>query len=154
MMLMLLHEYKREELRSVPKVVLDTNIFISGIFWNGTPNKVLKLADSGKMLVFVSLEILNEVEDVLIGDFKLSKEMAHRRLDYIKGIATAILPSMRLDIVKDDPDDNKVLECAVACGADYIITGDKHLLTLKDYNGIQIITAATLISLAHSNSKK
>ena len=67
--------------------------------------------------------------------------MVHRQISLIMDYATIVQSDLRLFVVKNDPDDNKIVECAVSCGADYIVTGDRHLLDIKEYKGIKIVTA-------------
>lgn len=130
------------------KAVFDTNIFVSSIFWkNGNPRKAADLAIDGKILVFTSAEILEELERVLRRDFDASEDEVLRQVSVILGYSELIVVNIHLDIVEKDKDDNKIVECAVACGADFIVTGDKHLLDLKGYKRIKIITAAMLIDL-------
>ncbi len=62
-------------------------------------------------------------------------------------VATLVVPSKKIDIIKEDPDDNKVLECAIEGNVDYIISGDRHLLKLKEYSGIRIVWASWLLKI-------
>ena len=132
-------------LGKVPAVVFDTNIFVSAIFWQqGNPHRLFELAIAKKLKAFTSVEILAELIRVLRRDFPGQEETI---LDYFSLILENVKivgAKAKLDLVKNDPDDNKVVECAEAAGADYIVTGDKHLLDLKGYKGIKIITAAEL----------
>lgn len=129
------------------KVVLDTNIFVSSTFWKGPSHKVVEKALDGKIKVFTSIEILQELDKVLRRDFDETDEMVHRQISLILNYATTIPVSVRLSVVKKDPDDNKILECAVSCAADYIITNDRHLLDLKEYQGIQIVTPKQFLEI-------
>ena len=130
------------------KVVLDTNIFVSSIFWNkGNPHKIVELALNKKIHVFTSLEILQELEKVLQRDFEEPEEMIQRQISLILEYSTVIKPSIRINAVKDDPEDNKIIECAVSCDADYIVTGDKHLLDLDEYRRIKIVTARKFMEI-------
>ena len=130
------------------KVVFDTNIFVSSIFWkDGNPRKVVDLAIDGKLNSFTSVEILDELGKVLRMDFDASEDEVLRQVSVVLGYSEPVVVNIRLDIVKNDKDDNKILECAVACRADYIVTGDKHLLELKEYERIKIITAAELVGI-------
>lgn len=62
-------------------------------------------------------------------------------------IFDVVNPGIKLDVIKSDPDDNKILECAVACGAEYLVSGDAHLLGLKEYTGIKIITPKAALDI-------
>ena len=129
------------------KVVLDTNIFVSSIYWKGPSHKVVSKALDGEIKVFTSIEILQELDKVLRRDFDEPDDIVHRQISLIVDYATIITSSVKLAVVKKDPDDNKIVECAVSCNADYIITADKHLLELKEYAGIKIVTANEFLKL-------
>ena len=130
------------------KVVFDTNIFVSSIFWEkGNPHIAVQLALDKKIEAFTTVEILEELETVMRRDFEESDDMIQRQVGLIFEYANVIATGRKLDVVKADPDDNKILECAVACDADYIVTGDKHLLDIKEYEGIRIVTAKEFVGL-------
>lgn len=67
-------------------------------------------------------------------------------MELILKLATIVEPQTKLDVVKDDTDDNMFIECAVECGAGYIISGDRHLLSLREYNNIKIITVSEFLN--------
>ena len=123
------------------KVVLDTNIFISGIFWKGSSNRVITNWKEGKFTLVTSLEAASEIIKIL-KDFKikLSDEMIKEWVDLIVRNSMIVEPKEKIAIVKDDPKDNIFIETAVAGNADYIVSQDNHLLKLKDFRGIKIIT--------------
>ena len=123
------------------KVVLDTNIFISGIFWKGSSNKVITNWREEKFTLVTSLEAISEIIKVL-KDFKikLSDEMIKEWVDLIVRNYMIVEPKEKIEAVKDDPTDNIFIETAVVGNADYIISQDNHLLKLKDFGGIKIIT--------------
>ena len=123
------------------KVVIDTNIFISGIFWKGASNKVIINWKEGKFILVTSLEAVSEIIKVL-KDFKirLSDDMIRKWIDLIVRNSIIVEPKERINIVKDDQKDNIFIETAVAGNVDYIISQDNHLLKLKEFRGIKIIT--------------
>ena len=123
------------------KVVLDTNIFISGIFWKGSPNKVILNWREGKFTLVTSLEAVSEIIKVL-KDFKIrfSDDMIKEWVDLIVRNSIIVEPKEKIEIVKDDPKDNIFIETAVAGNVDYIVSQDNHLLKLKEFRGIKIIT--------------
>ena len=82
---------------------------------------------------------MDEAAEVLERDFKYSKSEAKNIIEKILLFADLAEPKQKVDVIKDDPDDNKVIECAIESSSDYIITYDRHLLKLKDYKGIKII---------------
>ena len=123
------------------KVILDTNIFISGIFWKGSSNNAITNWKEGKFTLVTSLEAVSEIIKVL-KDFKikLSDDMIQEWVDLIVRNSIIIEPREKIEAVKDDPKDNIFIETAVAGNVDYIISQDNHLLKLKEFRGIKIIT--------------
>ena len=124
------------------KTILDTNVFISGIFWKGASNKVILNWKEGKFTLVTSLEAVSEIIKVL-KDFKikLSDDMIKEWVDLIVRNSIIVEPIEKITIVKDDPKDDMFIETAVAGNVDYIITGDPDLLNLKEFRGIKIRTA-------------
>ena len=123
------------------KVVLDTNIFISGIFWKGASNKVILNWKESKFTLVASLEAVLEIIKVL-KDFKirLSDDMIKEWIDLIRRNSIIVEPKEKIEAVKDDPKDSIFIETAVAGNVDYIISQDNHLLKLKEFRGIKIVT--------------
>jgi uncharacterized protein len=119
--------------------VLDTNIYISSVFWIGNPHKIIELALDDKIDVYTSPEILTELEKVLKRDFLEDYEFIERQIALILEFSKIVKPERKLDIVKEDPKDNMIVECAVTAKAEYIVTGDPHLLNLKEVYGIKIV---------------
>ncbi len=131
------------------RVTADTNILISGIvFPKGKPFQFLELAREGRVNLTVSHAILDEMADVLARKFNFPPEAIDEARRRISAIARTVKPSVRLDIVKEDPPDNRVLECAVSSGADYIVTGDKDLIKLLRYDAIRILNVADFLEIA------
>lgn len=122
-------------------VVLDTNILISAIFWRGTPYKVLLNALKKKYSLHLSTKILNELEKKLRVKFKFPEDEIKTHIEILIKYGEIIEPNIVLDVIENDPDDDKILECAVSCNADYIVSGDSHLLDLNEYKGIKILSA-------------
>ena len=126
------------------KVVIDTNVLISSLFWNGHPHRIVDLAISQNIQSVTCLEILQEFESVLREDFQIPPAR-------LKDILTDVLSYSQLVRIKltnveiRDLDDLKVIACALSAEADYIITGDKDLLTLLKVNNIKIVTPADFI---------
>lgn len=128
------------------KVVLDTNIFVSS-FFGGNPKKVIDLWKSGKIRICLTEEILEEYLLVLTR-FELSARTLDDLLGLFKhGENICFVPVReRLEIIKNDPPDDKFLECAASANADFIISGDHHLLELGKFRGIKILTPAAFIA--------
>ena len=128
------------------RVVLDTNILVSSLFWDkGNPHRVVALALDKKIWVFTSPEILQELEKVLKRDFEEPEEIIQRQINLVLEYATVVKPLMHVQVVERDPKDDMVIECAVACKAHSLVTGDKHLLDVQEYRGIKIVNAKTFL---------
>jgi putative PIN family toxin of toxin-antitoxin system len=123
------------------KIVLDTNVLISAFFWNGNERKVLEKCRAKELDLLISPEILAELDAVLDRKFSVPEE---KRAEYSKNIiliSKLVFPNKRIAVIKADPSDNRILECAVDGEAEFIISGDGHLLKLEIYKGIEILTA-------------
>jgi uncharacterized protein len=125
----------------VTRVVLDTNVFISS-FFGGNPRRVIDLWKAGRITLCLSRGIADEYVEVLrrlgLEEEPELKELLKLFASGFHIVFTAQTPE--LHVIEADPDDNKFIECAVALEADFVITGDKALLTLEDYMGIPIVT--------------
>ncbi len=123
------------------RIVIDTNVLISGVFFGGFPRKILSAVVSQKITACATAEIINEYEEIV-------QEMIDRKQGHINRVILSPLikameiiePITHIEICRD-PDDNKFLECARDSHALYIVSGDKDLLVIKEYENIQIITA-------------
>ena len=129
------------------RVVIDTNVLISAIFWTGKPKQILNKVRREEIIFLTSEFILGELKKVLgRGDkpFKLSEEEAERVVTAMRGLALVVNIDTQLSVCQDE-DDNRVLECAIDGNADFIITGDSHLLQLGSFQKIVIITVADFL---------
>ncbi len=137
------------------KVVLDTNIFISGIHWAGDSNKILYHLMNNKFQHITSQEIIKEITETL-KDFK--KPLPDDQLAFWERFITmkseVVIPSESINIVNNDPDDNKIIEAAYYGDADYIITQDNHLLKINQYKGISILTPSEFLVILSNNGGK
>jgi len=122
------------------KVILDTNVFVSGVFFSGPPFKILSAWHKGTVQLVISPEILEEYYRV--GE-RLSERFPGIDLEPILALLTVkaeLIPSPTLpESVCDDPDDDKLLACAIASGSKVVVSGDCHLLKVSGYSGITII---------------
>jgi putative PIN family toxin of toxin-antitoxin system len=122
------------------KVVMDTNVFVSGVFFSGSPHQILNAWQSGEFELVVSQEILDEYRRVgeILGEERPTidlKPILNFVLEHAK-----VYPSTTLnEPVCEDPDDDKFLACALASGSKVIISGDKHLLKVSGYQGIHVL---------------
>ena len=123
------------------RVVVDTNIYISAFLFGGKPLKALEYAQEGKYLLFTSEFILDEVKGVLEKKFNTPKGYTEQVIKNILGFSHLIVPKIKIDIVRNDPSDNRILECAVTAKANIIVSGDKDLLFIKNYQDITILKA-------------
>lgn len=127
------------------RVVVDTNILISALINRGKPRKlVLKLLE--EHTVILSRQMLAELADVLTRDkFAVKTSQVDRFLAILVRKSKIATPSSRFKIIKEDPDDDVVLNTAYAGKAQYIVTGDRHLLALKEFKRIKIVTVAQML---------
>jgi len=122
------------------RITADTNFFISATQWdNSVAHKLLIRLIKTDAEIFTTKEILEELAEVLQRDFKYEEEEIKEIIEVVLSFTAIIEPTEKIDIIKDDPDDNKVIECAVASSSDYIITYDKHLLEIGKFRDIHII---------------
>lgn len=130
---------------SLHKAVLDTNVLISALIFGGKPRKILLHSKEKKIRAFISAPILLELAKKLDSKFNWKEEKIKETVGTLSKFITVVYPTVRLNRVKKDPEDNKILECALEANADYIVTGDKHLLKLKRYGEIKIVTPADFL---------
>ena len=122
------------------RIVLDTNVLISVVVYGGNPRKILKAAISGAFGISVSETLIQELQDVLQRpQFGLGVQFIQNTVAELTSIAEWVAPAKHHLLVKDDPSDNLVLDCAVAADADYLVTGDKHLLQLQKCGTVKIL---------------
>lgn len=122
------------------RIVADTNIFISALMFGGVPGAFLDLAFQGSFHLVTSPILLDELDEKLQMKFELSPADADLIRSRLEAISQLVSTTATLAVIKDDPDDDRVLECAIAGHADYIVSGDRHLLRLGSYKDIPIIT--------------
>ena len=129
------------------KVVFDTNIFISAFVIPGSPGeRAFLLARQSRFELYTSVPILTETANKLREKFDQSEEDIKEALRIISRSATVLKPAVRLNVLEDIPD-NRILECAVEANADVIVTGDRHLLNLKKFQGIPIVRLADFLRM-------
>lgn len=130
-----------------PVAVYDTNVLISGIVWGGVPNECIRLAQENKVAGLTCDEILDELYEKLTTKFHVpsfrGKEIVVNLLTFLQRVK---IPG-ELKGAAPDADDDMVLECAVVGGATHIVTGNmKHLLPIRSYQGILIVTPADFLA--------
>jgi putative PIN family toxin of toxin-antitoxin system len=121
------------------EVVLDTNVLVSSALSDGKPFEILQLAEQGEIISVTSPAIVGELGDVLRRDrLPFSDDQVDELVTKVVSISRAIEPEVTVEAVEDDPDDDKILECAIAGDVDCIVSGDSHLLDLESYRGVDI----------------
>ena len=130
------------------RIVLDTNVLISALFFGGNPQTVLEKAIMGQISLVLSKEILNEFEEVLCAKkFPYPPEIARNIVRELEAVSELVFPTRKIAAVKADPYDNLILECAVTAEVDYVVSGDNHLLELKRFEGIPILSPAQFLKV-------
>ncbi len=123
------------------RVVLDSNVLISALFWRGTPRRLVTLAAEGRFQSVTSPEILEEVDRVPGGKFRVSADDRADILRDIRSWSEVVVPGApSTEVAVRDPGDRKVLACAFGGGADFLVTGDDDLLVLGNPAGVRIVT--------------
>lgn len=135
------------------KAVLDTNLFISGLLSaKGNPAKILNRWKAGFFDLVISLPILKEIERVILYP-KINKRLNWTEVEtseFLLGLAQfsiMVSEESKVDVIKEDPTDNKYLACAQEGQVDYIVTGDQHLLKEGKYKGTKIITPKEFLEI-------
>jgi|SRR3989344_2497709 len=122
------------------KVTVDTNFLISSTQWDySVAHKLLKKFILSDAEIFTTQDILDETAEVLERDFEYSTNEAKNIIGKILLFAKLIETKQKINVIKEDPDDNKIIECAIESSSDYIVTYDMHLLKLKEYKRIKIL---------------
>jgi uncharacterized protein len=135
-------------------VTLDSNIYISALIFGGEPLRVLKMAEDGLIRLDVSDAIFEEFSRVLRDKFDWGdKDIAEAQHD-IRSFANYVAPVEALTVVRDDADDNRIIECAAAARSDYIVTGDKHLLRLGNFVNIRIVNPGDFLTEGKSRGDR
>ena len=126
------------------RVVLDTNVIVSALVFGGVPRGILELAEAGQCELFYSQPIQTEVRRVLTEKFDWPQAILQQALPVLWSMGTLVAPLITLNAV---PDDNRILECAVEAQAHVVVSGDHHLLALKNYRSISIVTPRQFIEV-------
>src|SRR5687768_16594146 len=122
------------------KVIMDTNVFVSGVFFSGPPYQILNAWQSGAFELVVSQEILDEYSRVgeILAEARPKIDL-NPILKFVIEHAKVYKPVKLQEPVCEDPDDDKFFACALASGSRVIISGDKHLLKVSGYEGIDVL---------------
>ncbi len=127
------------------RAVFDTNVLLSAFVFGGNPERLFDLARSGELRLIVSPDILLEFAYVLRGKFAWAEEDIAEAIKAIGYASELTRPAETFEVVSDDAD-NRILECALAGKAEFIVSGDHHLLDLRSFEGIRIVRPRDLLS--------
>jgi len=130
----------------VTRVTADSNIYISALMFGGKPLQFLEMALDGEVELGISEAILTETLRVLRDKFHHTPEQLQEAERFIAAITSRVYPTEPLDAVPTDPDDNRVLECAIAATSDVVVTGDADLLSLGSFRGMPIQKPAAFLA--------
>lgn len=139
------------------KVVLDTNVWLSGLFWEGEASKIIELAEKKIIIPLVTEEILQEIADVLSKESKFQKFLEENKqnieilLKKIISLSEIIEAKTKLNIIEKDPEDNIFLETALDGNARYIVSYDNHLRQIKEFKSIKIISPTEFLKIIKSS---
>lgn len=132
------------------RVVLDTNVVASGFLWGGVPRQLLQAAREKKLQLYTSTPLLLEFTDIL-GRAKFARKLAAAQLSVDQLVeryallTTVVHPAVIAPTILDDPDDDQVLACALAAKAEIIVSGDRHLLDIKEHCGVRVVTVVEAV---------
>jgi uncharacterized protein len=130
------------------RAVYDTNVLLSALFsLTGPPFRCLALARTGAVESVSCQAILDEFVEKLIDKFGFTPERAQQAAQEVRDISEIVTVPGQLIVVAADPDDDVIVECALTGGAAYVVTGDRHLIDMKQFAGIQMVRPAQFIHL-------
>ena len=130
----------------VTKVVIDTNLFISGFGWGGKPKEVLRLLENGVVRNFITPEIFEEIKRVVsYQKLKFPPSLQSKIIEFVFSFSRFVNPGKPVALIEEDPDDNKFIECALSANADYVVSGDPHLLNVVKFKDVRIVNAAQFL---------
>ena len=128
------------------RVVCDTNVLISGFLFGGHCRTIIRLISEGQIDGFISSALVAEFEGVLLRPkFGLTANQVGAVIDLVRQTFVPVSPAESVNVIKGDPDDDAVLEAALAAGAEVVVSGDSHLLDLSEFRDIRIVSPASLL---------
>jgi len=137
-----------------PRIVLDTNVLISSLLFGGAPREILEMIIAGSIDCSLSTAILDELRDVLQRPkFGFSSQQALAIVEELCSLCEIVSPSLKIRVVKADPDDDRVIECALEAKAGIIVSGDAHLLELGTHKGIRILSPRDFLGSAGKSGR-
>jgi len=132
----------------MPKVVFDANVLVSGIVYAGRSKLLIDAVLEGKITLIISMQIIQEFKRIIARDkFKLSKNQQYTLMNFVLRISNIVRVKSRFKVVRQDPSDDIILSTACDGEVDYIVSGDEHRLSLKEFKGIRIVTVSEMLQL-------
>jgi len=135
------------------KVILDTNVWLSAIFWKGEADKLINNIQKKKIEIVITKKILSEIVNVLNQESKFQKFIDNRNIaikdliNTVLDISQFVVSKSIIDVIKEHPADNMILESAIDGAANYIISYNKHLLKLKEFKGIKVLKPSEFLEI-------
>lgn len=134
------------------RIVIDTNVYISALVFDGKPAIVLQLAEALGIELVTSLELESELVETLTSKFGWAAQRVREATERLWERAHWVSPEPLSGIVRD-PNDNHVLAAAAAAGSQFIVTGDRDLLALTSFQGVRILTPTAFLEHIHNDSQ-
>lgn len=134
-------------------VVLDTNIIVSGLIYEGKPGLIVDLATTDQIKAITSQTLVNELCAVLDKKFKYNTNMLQRIRRFMSNVFIVVTPDFIPNIIKEDPPDNQVLAITHVMPIQYIISGNKHLLKLKKYNDAIVVKPSEFLTIVQNSNE-
>lgn len=128
------------------KIVLDTNVILAAYLTRGAASKIVKKWAEGCFELLISEEIVEEYLRILLSQ-NIDSDLVADFSKQLDKYAKMVYPKQKINLVEDDPDDDKFFECAVEGQARYIVSNDKHLLKMANYKGINVLSVQQFIKL-------
>ena len=138
-----------------PHIILDTNVLISALLFGGPPQEILGMVIKGSVACSLSSALVDELRLVLQRPkFGFSSQQTMAIAEELCSLCTIVSPDKKVAIIDADPDDNRVLECAIKAQADFIVSGDTHLLRLGSYEQIRIVSPSEFLSSIRTSTRR
>lgn len=133
------------------RIVCDTNVIVSGMLFGGHSRDILTAVAQGRVEAFTTPALLNELREVLLRrKFRLTLEQVDAMMELVRESFTCVNSRMTLSVIADDPDDDRVVEAALASRARVIVSGDNHLLNLGAWRTITVLSPADFVVVQRS----
>lgn len=138
-------------MQDAPRVVIDTNVWLSALYFAGKPAQIINLVEEEKVTSVTSSFILDEIHEKLVSKFDTPRAYANGTVSYIESISEKVSTKAATFDIRD-PDDNPIIETAIRGRCGFIITGDKDLLTFGSYRNINVVTTNEFLEKHDQNS--